>query len=267
MPFLPSQRLPIIAVLALLSVALNLLFGYQLYRIGSAAPAVDSAPALHTVTAAQLDPAHPLLGQTLQSTSERAIIAQQLKLQLWSGYPRSSDYYWRADYSPLPSTWLQHRRNWLAQSRQQLLQLFGATAVYEPLFSEFFFPLRELLPFLSSDAHARLFSDAGQTVPRPLSVEQAFLHSAHYVDSQRLAELLSPPELFEYGLRYSATAQRLRGSGVALDEQTFREIFDRARRYHQRPNAARLAALQQILEALLEPAVAQQLLEQLRAQP
>lgn len=251
--------------LALLSLCINLLLGFQLYRITSAAPNPLQAISLGEVTADQLNPPHPLLGQTLQPTSERAIIAQQLKLRLWSSYPRSSYHYWQSGYNPVPDTWLEHRRQWLLACRAKLLQLFGPTAVYEPLFSEFFFPLRELMPFLSSEAQARIYAEGYRpkethTNQATVSLTDAFLSAANYPQPERLTKLLNPPELYEFDLRYSTTAQRMRHSGVALDEEQFREIFYRARRYAQQPSANHLQQLYTVLHEQLEQPDAKHLL-------
>jgi len=254
-----ATRWHYLSTAALLSLLLNGALATQLYRLAAAAPAAPLV-SLEEIDADQLNPPHPLLNQTLLPTSERAITAQQLKLRLWTSYPRSSDHYWQADYRPLPARWLAHRRSWLAASRTELLELFGPTAVYEPLFSEFFFPLRELLPYLPSAAQQRVHDHITQQLNDHRQTHALLRSSA-------LLALLTPPQRFEHQLRHSATAERLRSSNVALSEEQFRALLPAAERYRQLPTAAQLAALQQTLETLLEPAVAQQLLEQLRDQP
>ncbi len=241
---------------ALLSLLLNAALAAQLYRLAAAAPTAALVP-LEEVSANQLNPPHPLLNQTLLPTSERAITAQQLKLRLWSSYPRSSDNYWQADYRPLPARWLAHRRAWLAASRTELLELFGPTAVYEPLFSEFFFPLRELLPFLPSAAQQRVHD----RLTEQLAADPDWLTALHGAE---IEGLLTPPQQFEYQLRHSAAAKLLRSSGVALDEPLFRALLLPAQSYLTLPSAAQLAALKQAAAAQLHDADAVRLIEALR---
>ncbi len=246
----------------------NGLLGYCLYQVTSAAPSLPTASIMSQVTPQQLNPAHPLLGETLQPTSERAILAQQLKLRLWSGYTPTSDSYWQADYTPLSKQWLEHRRRWLLNSRTELLQLFGPSAVYEPLFSDFFFPLRELLPFLSSAAQARLYAasiytQATQKWPDTKTERENYYHFAALSKGLNLSGGLNPPEQFEFALRYSPTAQLLRSSGIALQEEQFRTLLSRAMAYKKRPTTARLEQLREILLELPKTDQRQQLMARL----
>jgi len=251
-----ANRLHCVAAVAALSLLVNAVLGSQLYRLTSAAPTAVEV-SLEQVNAGQLSPPHPLLNQTLLPTSERAITAQQLKLRLWSSYPRSSDHYWLAGYQPLPARWLAHRRAWLAASRTELLELFGPTAVYEPLFSEFFFPLRELLPFLPSGAQQRVHD----RLTEQLAADPQWLAALH---GAAVEKLLTPPQWFEYQLRHSAAAQLLRSSGVALDEPQFRALLLPAQSYQNLRSAAQLAALQQASAEQLNDATAGRLIEALQ---
>ncbi|MFW2422392.1 MAG: hypothetical protein ACN4EJ_07240 [Porticoccaceae bacterium] len=248
----------------------NGVLGYSLYQVTSAAPPLPTASILSQVTPQQLNPAHPLLGETLQPTSERAILAQQLKLRLWSSYSVTSDNYWHADYTPLSKQWLEHRRRWLLNSRTELLQLFGPSAVYEPLFSDFFFPLRELLPFLSSAAQARLYAasaytQATQKWPDAKTERENYYHFAGLSKGLNLSGGLNPPEQFEFALRYSPTAQLLRSSGIALQEESFRTLLSRAIAYKKSPNPEHREQLREVLLKLPKSADRQQLIANLIA--
>lgn len=248
----------------------NGVLGYSLYQVTSAAPPLPTASILSQVTPQQLNPDHPLLDETLQPTSGRAILAQQLKLRLWSSYSITSDNYWHADYTPLSKVWLEHRRRWLLDSRTELLQLFGPSAVYEPLFSEFFFPLRELLPFLSSAAQARLYTASAdiqesQSWPKAKTAQENYHHFAGLSRGLNLKGGLNPPEQFEFALRYSPTAQLLRSSGIALQEEPFRTLLSRAIAYKKSPTPEHREQLREVLLKLPKSADRQQLIANLIA--
>ncbi|MFT7244979.1 MAG: hypothetical protein ACI82A_002344 [Candidatus Azotimanducaceae bacterium] len=125
--------------------------------------------------------------------------------------------------------------DWEADRRQQLLALFGTDIANDPLFEEIFKPLNDSLSFLNSDKQVKLYElqrrDEAKT--QRLFADGFTQESREDLQSQRqnlqrqIAELLGTEDAFEYHLRESRLADRIRGGLSEFDysEQEFRKIF------------------------------------------
>jgi hypothetical protein len=125
--------------------------------------------------------------------------------------------------------------DWEADRRQQLLALFGTDIANDPLFEEIFKPLNDSLSFLNSDKQVKLYElqrrDEAKT--QQLFADGFTQESREDLQSQRqnlqrqIAELLGTEDAFEYHLRESRLADRIRGGLSEFDysEQEFRKIF------------------------------------------
>jgi len=142
--------------------------------------------------------------------------------------------YWQA-IDKDPEAKLSLQLDWEADRRQQLLALFGADIANDPMFEEIFKPLNDSLSFLSSDKQVKLYElqrrDEANT--QKLFAGGFTQESREDLKSQRqnlerqIAELLGTEDAFEYQLRESRLADRIRGGLGDFDysEQEFREIF------------------------------------------
>tara|TARA_R110002073_G_scaffold2932_10_gene18971 strand:+ start:1151 stop:2359 length:1209 start_codon:yes stop_codon:yes gene_type:complete len=142
--------------------------------------------------------------------------------------------YWKA-VDKDPEEKLTHELSWEADRRQQLLSLFGAEIIDDPLFEELFKPLNDRLPFLNSDKQIQLHN-----LQRRDEAMSQNLFAGGYTQESRddlrlqrqdlqrqISELLGTADTFEYQLRESRLAGRMRQGLGDFDysEQEFREIF------------------------------------------
>lgn len=134
-----------------------------------------------------------------------------------------------------PEEKLTKQISWEADRRQQLLDLFGADIVDDPQFEDIFKPLHGRLAFLSSEKQIKLYE-----LQRRDEAKSQNLFSAGFTQESRedlqvqrqnlqrqIAELLGTTETFEYQIRESRLADRMRQGLNDFDysEQEFREIF------------------------------------------
>jgi hypothetical protein len=142
--------------------------------------------------------------------------------------------YWQAADKD-PEAKLSLQLDWESDRRQQLLALFGTDIANDPLFEEIFKPLNDSLSFLNSDKQVKLYElqrrDEAKT--QQLFADGFTQESREDLQSQRqnlqrqIAELLGTEDAFEYHLRESRLADRIRGGLSEFDysEQEFRKIF------------------------------------------
>lgn len=134
-----------------------------------------------------------------------------------------------------PEEKLTKQTAWEADRRQQLLDLFGTDIVDDPMFEEIFKPLNDSLAFLSSEKQIKLYE-----LQRHDEAKSQNLFSGGFTQETRedlqaqrqnlqrqIAELLGTTETFEYQMRESRLADRMRQGLNDFDysEQEFREIF------------------------------------------
>jgi len=134
-----------------------------------------------------------------------------------------------------PEEKLTKQITWEADRRQQLLDLFGSAIVDEALFEDIFKPLNDRLAFLSSEKQIKLYE-----LHRRDEAKSQNLFSGGFTQESRedlqaqrqnlqrqIAELLGTTETFEYQMRESRLANRMRQGLNDFDysEQEFREIF------------------------------------------
>ena len=134
--------------------------------------------------------------------------------------------YWQATKAP------QAALDKLAQARQvrsALLVAFGDAAREKPLFREIFYPWADDAHFLSSDEQIALFE---QSIKQQLSQAALFSQGIAVEQLEELSpimhdpsDVLSTDSTFEWNLRYSYLADRLRNSGVSFTEKSFRNSY------------------------------------------
>jgi hypothetical protein len=142
--------------------------------------------------------------------------------------------YWQAAKQD-PEDKLNAQLRWEADRRQQLLELFGDEITNDPMFEEIFKPLNATLSFLSSDKQVRLYELQRRDEAATQSLfsggftqESRDDLAAQRQDLQRqITELLGTSDAFEYQLRESRLADRMRRGLDDFDysENEFRQIF------------------------------------------
>jgi hypothetical protein len=146
----------------------------------------------------------------------------------------SDDQYWQST-KPNHEEQVQQELKWAADKRTLLRQLFGESVEDDPVFEDLFRPYNQTLDFLSSDKQIALFEMAELNQARSRDMfgpgfirEQ--MQDRRAMQSEMIAsiqELLTPDEYFEYELRESRAANRMRQTMTGFDysEQEFRDIF------------------------------------------
>ncbi len=150
---------------------------------------------------------------------------------------RSNDQsspYWRPDEVGSEDK-LNADLDWELERREQLIALFGLEIVDDPLFVDIFKPLNGTLSFLSSDKQIML----DELRRRDDAKTQALFRGGFTQESRsdlmeqredlqrRISELLGADDNFEYQLRESRLAERMRRGLGSFDysESEFRDIF------------------------------------------
>ena len=146
----------------------------------------------------------------------------------------SNPPYWKAAERN-PEDKLNKQLAWEADRRQQLLSLFGSDIVDDLMFEEFFKPLNSTLAFLSSDKQIKLYELQRQDDAATQSLFSGGFTQESREDLQtqrqdlqrQIAELLGTDDAFEYQLRESRLADRMRRGLDDFDysESEFRQIF------------------------------------------
>lgn len=142
--------------------------------------------------------------------------------------------YWKAADRD-PENKLTRQLDWETDRRQQLLGLFGDEIVDDPMFEDIFKPLNDTLSFLSSDKQIRLY----ELQRRDEAATQSLFSGGFTQESRddlaaqrqnlqrQIAEILGTNDAFEYQLRESRLADRMRRGLDDFDysEAEFRQIF------------------------------------------
>ncbi|MDK1023101.1 MAG: hypothetical protein QGD92_02590 [Gammaproteobacteria bacterium] len=147
----------------------------------------------------------------------------------------SGNQYWQAT-KPNRKEQVQQELQWASEKRVLLRQLFGDSVEDDPVFEDLFRPFHKTLDFLSSDKQIALFEkvELNQAQSRDMFGpgfirEQMEDRRAMQTDMiASIQELLTPEEYFEYELRESREANRMRQTMTGFDytEQEFRDIFE-----------------------------------------
>ena len=142
--------------------------------------------------------------------------------------------YWLPDQANAEDK-LNNALSWEQERRDQLIGLFGADIIDDPLFIEIFKPLNDTLGFLSSDKQIQL----DELRRRDEAQTQALFRGGFTQESRtdlaeqranvqrQITELLGVDDNFEYQLRESRLADRMRRGLGSFDysEAEFRDIF------------------------------------------
>lgn len=165
-----------------------------------------------------------LISKGISNEEAQVLVLHRIKLKYFSN-PAEKNY-WQATTAPHTSL------DKLAQARQvrsALLVAFGDAARDKPLFREVFYPWADDADFLSSDEQIALFEQSTKQ-----QVSQAALFSQGIAVEQleelslimqNPSDVLSTGSTYEWNLRYSYLADRLRDSGVSFTEQSFRDSY------------------------------------------
>ncbi len=146
----------------------------------------------------------------------------------------SNTPYWRKRDDD-PTAVVMEELKWAADKRLTLVNLFGPDIIDDPLFEALFKPLDKTLPFLSSEKQVSLYElQKIETATARAILQGGFTREARQDRrtareemEEKVRQLLSPDEYFEYQVRDSRLAQQMRNSMEAFDysEQEFRDIF------------------------------------------
>lgn len=184
----------------------------------------DYASTIDQLRAAGMD--ESILRQIMLATINRDhLLAQSSGLQ--------SDY-WRRDEQNREDK-LNAELDWELERREQLISLFGAEIIDDPLFMDIFKPLNDTLSFLSSDKQIRLDEIQRRDEARTQNLFRNGFTQESRTDlmeqranlQREISELLSQDESFEYQLRESRLSDRMRRGLSSFDysESEFRDIF------------------------------------------
>lgn len=160
-------------------------------------------------------------GLTLQEA--QLLVYYRIK-QTYFTKPTHNNYWQAASVAqPIVDTLSQAR-----QVRAALLAVFGEAARDNGLFEEAFYPLAYEADYLSSAAQITLFEQIAKQQAKRLALltqgQDAQLTDLPLATGDP-SQILSAPAAFEWKLRQSYLAQRLRDSGVSFTEQSFRTSY------------------------------------------
>ena len=172
---------------------------------------------------------HKLLIQGFTPDQTKPLIFSKLKSRYIDSIQKPDDQFWR--YQPLAQiNYMQTLANGYESIREQLSALYGTQISTDPLFSDMFYPMANQYPFLSSSEQiavqkmqiemqqysTQLQAEGGN--PRSVPPDRA--------PAKVLANLLGVQATKEYMLRTSPLANKMRKSGIAFSEASFRKAFD-----------------------------------------
>jgi hypothetical protein len=169
-----------------------------------------------------------------EATIRQMMLARLNRDHATSQSSLSETPYWRPEEVDAEAR-LNSELRWEADRREQLIGLFGAEIVDDPLFANIFKPLNATLGFLSSDKQIRLdeLQRLDQAKTQSLFRNGFTQESRDDLAAQRAAlerqisELLGSNDNFEYQLRESRLAETMRRGLGDFDysEAEFRDIF------------------------------------------
>lgn len=170
-----------------------------------------------------------LLSQGFTTDQTKPLIFSRLKARYIDSIQKPDDQFWR--YQPLAQiNYMQAMAEGYESIRGQLSGLYGIQISRDPLFSDMFYPMANQYPFLSSAEQiavqkmqiemqqysTQLQAEGGN--PRSVPPDRA--------PANMLANLLGDQATKEYMLRTSPLANKMRKSGIAFSETSFRKAFD-----------------------------------------
>lgn len=237
-----------IKYLAIVSLLLNIIFGIVFFGLSR-----DQADSLgenfsqtHSQSNAQLqnnqkfqvdlsadkslrDYYQKLLSQGFTTDQTKPLIFTRLKARYIDTIQRPDDQFWR--HQPLAQiNYMEAVAAGYESIRGQLSGLYGTEVSRDLLFSDMFYPMANQYPFLSSSEQiavqkmqidmqkysTQLQAEGGN--PRSVPADRA--------PANMLANLLGDQASKEYMLRTSPLANKMRKSGLAFTEDSFRKAFD-----------------------------------------
>lgn len=114
----------------------------------------------------------------------------------------------------------------MRQVRSALLAVFGEAARDNRLFKEAFYPLAAEADYLSSAEQIALVEQmAKQQAKQQLLLSQGLTPADLPIENSDPSQILSPKAAFEWRLRQSFLAQKMRDSGASFNEQSFRDSY------------------------------------------
>ncbi|MEE8057483.1 MAG: hypothetical protein V3T17_06575 [Pseudomonadales bacterium] len=121
-----------------------------------------------------------------------------------------------------------------------MIQLYGESAITDPVFAGLFKPYQTTMDFLTSDVQIELYEQNLLYEANLYDAKHAHIPLTKYQQKQlrdqlnaSIQEILSENELFEYQLRMSDTAGRLRSDigDFFYNEQEFKDVFTIVKEY------------------------------------
>lgn len=212
---------------------------------------------------AQSPPPAGIPPATLRSATapeqEKILALATLEADARAANPPPRLEFWKSGDEAAMDAYLQKVDEQLDSMRRTLTARYGSGAADDPLFARLFKPLNARFPYLSSKSQLALARLQRSVRPGPIPAsaaspvdptgalqrEQAF--------TRALREVFGTEEFDQYLMHESFAARQLRGSGVAADEQEFREVFAVLQQMNSDPSANGYLAGQDKLREMLGP--------------
>lgn len=211
----------------LVSVLINIaMFGYIVANQNHAPAAIQSAvmPATDSEYVQQQQAEYQrFMALGLSDIQAKTLIAEQLRDQ-YKPETKAIGYWQAMDTAGGHS---QERLNQERRMRNLLVQIFGSSVQQDIAFHQLFQPLALSMGFFSSAQQIALHEYLIKNRPTAEEILTASDSSKSH-SSQTLiniADMLPAADAFEYNLRYSSTANKLRATGFAFTEPQFRQTF------------------------------------------
>jgi len=211
----------------------------------------------------QVDAIHDFVAIAQQSSlgvNDIKILTLGWLLEMYRGsYDTEGPRYWQPGYSPQLFA-IETRIAIEQRVRDTLIEIFGHGAAFDSAFDSVFRPLGLEYAFLDSQsqldlqrsqfdlltARAAVRDTQAPQIAQCLAGNQNFARAPM---ASGLPANFTPAATREYQLRFSPLAQQLRESGVADDEQEFRELFDQFQQLEIDPSPAQQADTRAALRA------------------
>ena len=131
--------------------------------------------------------------------------------------------YWQVSMKGQPSV---DKLSQMRQVRSALIAAFGETARDNGLFKEAFYPLATEADYLSSAEQIALVEQMAKQQAKQQSLWSQGLSPADLpLENSDPSQILSTKAAFEWKLRQSFLAQKMRDSGASFNEQSFRDSY------------------------------------------
>jgi uncharacterized protein YoaH (UPF0181 family) len=202
------------------------MFGYIIANQNHAPAAIQSAvmPATDSEYVQQQQAEYQrFMAMGLSDIRAKTLIAEQLRDQ-YKPETKAIGYWQAMDTAGGHS---QERLNQERRMRNLLVQIFGSSAQQDIAFHQLFQPLASSMGFFSSAQQIVLHEYLIKN--RPTAVELLTASDSSKSPSPQplinIADMLPAADAFEYNLRYSSTANKLRATDFAFTEPQFRQTF------------------------------------------